>query len=111
MFQLKLLYFRPFFLTVIIFKKISTRLKKDKIQRILYGTALIVWLAVWIGNINIFNSDSPHGIKNYWIIIIPTVILRTDFFQCNSFMVVSNRNHFNLHHLDGMEYCVLANTC
>ena len=58
-----------------IFKKISTLLKKDKIQRILYGLTLVIWTIIWTDNLGLFNLDSSLGIKYYWIMIIPSLIL------------------------------------
>lgn len=58
-----------------IFKEISTRLQKDKVQRFIYGLSLLVWTAIWIDDLNLFNADSSLGIKYYWLMIIPTLIL------------------------------------
>jgi len=56
-------------------KNISTKLKKDKVQRLLYGLALLIWVIIWIDEIELFNSQSSLGIKYYWIMIVPTLIL------------------------------------
>jgi hypothetical protein len=66
---------RHIILKLKIFKEISTRLQKDKVQRFIYGLALIVWTVIWIDNLNLFNADSSLGIKYYWLMIIPTLIL------------------------------------
>lgn len=63
-----------------ILRTISYQFKKDKIQRIIYGLALILWVWVWIDDIELYYSDSSLGIKYYWIMNIPTLILLGQMF-------------------------------
>jgi hypothetical protein len=58
-----------------ILNKISEYLKKDKIQRLLYGIGLLIWVIIWIDDLKLYNSESSLGIKYLWLMIIPTLLL------------------------------------
>jgi len=56
-------------------RSILAQLKKDKVQRVIYGLALIYWAIVWIDDLELFFLDSFLGVESYWVMIIPTLIL------------------------------------
>ena len=58
-----------------ILNKISEYLKKDKIQRLLYGIGLLIWIIIWIDELKLYNSESSLGIKYMWLMTIPTLLL------------------------------------
>ena len=58
-----------------ILNKISEYLKKDKIQRLLYGIGLLIWILIWIDELKLYNSESSLGIKYMWLMTIPTLLL------------------------------------
>ena len=58
-----------------ILNKISEYLKKDKIQRLLYGIGLLIWIIIWIDELKLYNSESSLGIKYLWLMTIPTLLL------------------------------------
>lgn len=66
-----------------IISKISALLSKDKIQRISYLTALILWILIWIDDYQFFNSTSSLGIKYLWLMIIPALLLITQIIWNN----------------------------
>ena len=55
--------------------KISEYLKKNKIQRLIYGIGLLLWIIIWIDDLKLYNSVSSLGIKYLWLMIIPTLLL------------------------------------
>lgn len=55
--------------------KISKLLSLDKIQRICYLVALLLWIFMWKDDIYFHNSTSSLGIKYIWLIFIPTFLL------------------------------------
>ena len=58
-----------------ILNKISEYLKKDKIQRFLYGIGLLIWVIIWIDDLKLYDSKSSLGIKYLWLMTIPTLLL------------------------------------
>ncbi len=56
-------------------KVISDKLKTNRVQRLVYGLGLLLWIIIWIDDIKFYNLESSIGIKYYWIILIPTFIL------------------------------------
>tara|TARA_E500000318_G_scaffold64859_1_gene59905 strand:+ start:1973 stop:2368 length:396 start_codon:yes stop_codon:yes gene_type:complete len=50
-------------------------MKIDKVQRLVYGLGLLLWILIWIDDIKFYNLESSIGIKYYWIILVPTFIL------------------------------------
>lgn len=47
----------------------------DKVQKLVYGLGLLIWILIWIDDLKFYNSESSIGIKYYWIILVPTFIL------------------------------------
>lgn len=56
-------------------ERISAKLSNNKIQRILYTSALICWTLLWTKNWELYNSESSLGIRYIWIWSIPTILL------------------------------------
>ncbi len=58
-----------------LFTKISRLLSLDKVQRLCYLTALILWLFISQDHFRFYDSTSSLGIKYIWLISIPATIL------------------------------------
>lgn len=58
-----------------ILNKISEYLKKDKIQRLIYGIGLLIWIVIWADDLKYYNYESSLGIKYLWLMTIPTLLL------------------------------------
>jgi hypothetical protein len=47
----------------------------DKVQRLCYVTALIIWLVIWKEDFRFYDLPSSLGIKYIWLISIPAILL------------------------------------
>ena len=50
-------------------------LNNNKVQRLGYTTALIIWLLIWQRRFKYYNMTSSFGIKYIWSISVPAIIL------------------------------------
>ncbi len=55
--------------------KISRLLSLDKVQRLCYAAALVLWLLIMKDDFRSYNSTSSFGMKYFWLISIPATIL------------------------------------
>ena len=55
--------------------KISRLLSLDKVQRLCYLAALLLWLFLWQDDFRFYNSTSSFVVKYIWLISIPATIL------------------------------------
>ena len=63
---------------MILIKKISNLLSKDKFQRLFYFIAILFWLYMWQDDFDYLNATSSlFRLKYKWLIFIPTTILLT----------------------------------
>lgn len=47
----------------------------DKVQRLCYVSALILWLVIWKEDFRFYELPSSLGIKYIWLISIPAILL------------------------------------
>jgi hypothetical protein len=47
----------------------------DKVQRLCYVSALILWLVIWKEDFRFYKLPSSLGIKYIWLISIPAILL------------------------------------
>jgi hypothetical protein len=47
----------------------------DKVQRLCYVSALILWLVIWKEDFRFYDLPSSLGIKYIWLISIPAILL------------------------------------
>ena len=65
---------------MILIKKISNLLEKNKFQRLCYLLAIIFWLYMWQDDFEHLNATSSlFSISYKWLIFIPTTILLFQF--------------------------------
>jgi hypothetical protein len=55
--------------------KRSGLLALDKVQRLCYVSALILWLVIWKEDFRFYELPSSLGIKYIWLISIPAILL------------------------------------
>ncbi len=55
--------------------KRSGLLALDKVQRLCYVSALILWLVIWKEDFRFYELPSSFGIKYIWLISIPAILL------------------------------------
>jgi presenilin-like A22 family membrane protease len=55
--------------------KISRLLSLDKVQRLCYIAALLLWLLMWQDDFRYYNATSSLGVKYIWLISIPATML------------------------------------
>ncbi len=55
--------------------KRSGLLALDKVQRLCYVSALILWLVIWKEDFRFYDLPSSLGIKYIWLISIPAILL------------------------------------
>ena len=55
--------------------KISRLLSLDKVQRLCYLIALLLWLLMWQDDFRFYNATSSLGVKYIWLISIPATML------------------------------------
>jgi len=55
--------------------KRSRLLALDKVQRLCYVSALILWLVIWKEDFRFYELPSSLGIKYIWLISIPAILL------------------------------------
>ena len=55
--------------------KRSGLLALDKVQRLCYVSALILWLVIWKEDFQFYELPSSLGIKYIWLISIPAILL------------------------------------
>lgn len=60
---------------MIIYTKISDFFKIDKVQRIIYVIALILYLLALYDNFYLYDSTTSFGIKYYYFFLIPKTLL------------------------------------
>lgn len=58
-----------------IVSSISSFLKKDKVQRLIYFLGLIIWLLLFKNEFQIYDKTSSLGISYLWLILIPSTLL------------------------------------
>lgn len=56
------------------FKKILEYLKKDKVQRLIYGIGLVLWIYIWLTDLKNISETNSYGIY-LWPILIPVPLL------------------------------------
>ena len=55
--------------------QITRLLSLDKVQRLCYVTALLLWLLIWQDDFRFYNSTSSLGVKYIWLFSIPATVL------------------------------------
>ena len=55
-------------------KNLLEYLKKDKIQRLIYGIGLVLWIYIWHVDLKNISENNPYGIY-LWPILIPIPLL------------------------------------
>jgi hypothetical protein len=58
-----------------IIQRLDKLLSSDKVQRICYVVALTIWISLAIKNHELRNVESSLGIKYFWIMMIPAILL------------------------------------
>lgn len=56
------------------FKKILEYLKKDKVQKLIYGIGLVIWIYIWFTDLKNISETNSYGIY-LWPILIPVPLL------------------------------------
>ncbi|WP_225036599.1 hypothetical protein [Winogradskyella sp. SM1960] len=53
---------------------LTKHLKTDKVQRLIYGIGLILWIFIWVNDLSFIFNASVFGIY-LWQVIIPALLL------------------------------------
>lgn len=79
-------------------KKIGEYLKKDKVQRIIYCFALILWVILWFNHLKNLTLDIFSGVYLFQI-IIPFILLTTQTIFNNKIIWVILASYLSLYSL------------
>lgn len=61
-------------------KNVTELLKQDKVQRLLYGTGLALWIYLWWDSTRFYYLENVVRIHNRWLMSIPAIILTGQVF-------------------------------
>ena len=79
-------------------KKIIEYLKIDKVQRLIYGIGLVLWIILWIDDLIFIPNENFFGIY-LWQVIIPAVLLFTQLIFNNKILWITIVGYLSLYSL------------
>ena len=56
-------------------ENIKYSLQRNSVQRVVYAALLMVWVSLWITNRAFLQLERLTGIEDYWVLLIPSLIL------------------------------------
>ncbi|QNK78254.1 hypothetical protein H7F37_03995 [Winogradskyella sp. PAMC22761] len=79
-------------------KKIIEYLKIDKVQRIIYGIGLVLWIILWIDDLKFITNENFFGIY-LWQVIIPALLLFAQLIFNNRILWIAIVGYLGLYSL------------